>query len=84
MRSIDYSRLLTSPQQDQLTKIVFAKAQAMCHDFNDCSKTFQHLDYVIGFNTGDIIWLEAVSQKYSHLNKNVCLEHFTLDSQDGY
>lgn len=56
----------------------------MCHDFNDCSKTFQHLDYVVGFNTGDIIWLEAISQKYSHLNKNVRLVYSSSNFDNSF
>lgn len=51
-------------------KILFTKAHALCHDFNDFSKTAAHLDVIIGFNTADLIWYEAMTQKYARLNKN--------------
>jgi len=52
-------------------KILFTKAHALCHDFNDYSKTPTHLDVIMGFNTSEFIWYEAMSQKYARLNKNV-------------
>jgi catabolite repression protein CreC len=29
------------------------------------------MDVIMGFSTGDIIWYEPMSQKYTRLNKNV-------------
>ncbi len=54
-----------------MTKLLFTKAHALCHDVNLTTKKFNHLDVVIGFSTGDIIWYEPISQKYARLNKNV-------------
>jgi hypothetical protein len=31
-----------------------------------------HVDLIMGFSTGEIIWFEPISQKYTRLNKNVC------------
>lgn len=59
------------PQVDNLTKILFTKAHALCHDVNDVMKSSTHIDLVLGFSTGDIIWYEPMSQKYARLNKNV-------------
>lgn len=62
---------LTSPiKEEHLTKILFTKAHALCHDINHVTKGPNHLDIVMGFSTGDIIWYEPMSQKYSRLNKN--------------
>ncbi|KAF3048702.1 hypothetical protein E8E11_008024 [Didymella keratinophila] len=62
---------LTSPtKEEHLTKILFTKAHALCHDINQVTKGPNHLDIVMGFSTGDIIWYEPMSQKYSRLNKN--------------
>lgn len=62
---------LIRSQQEQLMKIILAKAYALCHDFNEVTKTTAHLDYIVGCNTADILWFEPISQKYAHLNKNV-------------
>ena len=50
-------------------KIVFAKANMLCHDVNSFTKSRNHLDVVMGASTGDIVWFEAFSQKYVRINK---------------
>jgi hypothetical protein len=62
---------LTGDQEEHLTKILFTKAHALCHDVNSITKGPGHLDVVMGFSTGDIIWYEPMSQKYTRINKNV-------------
>lgn len=57
-------------QTEQLTKILFTKAHALCHDINQFTKTATHLDVILGFSSSDFIWYEPVSQKYARLNKN--------------
>lgn len=62
---------LTSPtKEEHLTKILFTKAHALCHDINQITKGPNHLDIIIGFSTGDMIWYEPMSQKYARINKN--------------
>lgn len=56
---------------ENLTKILFTKAHALCHDINPVTKSSTHLDFVMGSSTGDFIWYEPISQKYARLNKNV-------------
>ena len=63
--------LTKSMQEENLTKILFTKAHALCHDINPMTKSLTHIDMVMGFSTGDIIWYEPMSQKYARLNKNV-------------
>ena len=58
-------------QADQLMKIIFSKAHALCHDVNTTTKTPLHLDVILGFSTSDIMWYEPFSQKYTRINKNV-------------
>lgn len=58
-------------QEEHLTKILFTKAHALCHDINAITKGPTHIDVVLGFSTGDIIWYEPISQKYVRINKNV-------------
>lgn len=56
-----------------MSKVLFTKAHALCHDVNAFTKTTNHLDIIIGFNTSDIIWYEPISQKYARINKNGCI-----------
>lgn len=63
---------LSSPSKaDYLTKILFTKAHCLSHDVNLVTKGPSHLDVIMGFSTGEIIWWEPVSQRYTRLNKNV-------------
>lgn len=34
------------------------------------TKSLNHIDLIMGFSTGEIIWFEPISQKYTRLNKN--------------
>ena len=58
-------------QAEYLTKILFTKAHCLCHDVNRVTKSPTHIDVVMGFSTGEIIWWEPISQRYTRLNKNV-------------
>ncbi|RDA91254.1 hypothetical protein CP533_0648 [Ophiocordyceps camponoti-saundersi (nom. inval.)] len=62
---------LSSPcKQEYLTKILFTKAHCLCHDVNKATKSASHMDVIMGFSTGEIIWWEPMSQRYTRLNKN--------------
>ncbi|ESZ96715.1 hypothetical protein SBOR_2859 [Sclerotinia borealis F-4128] len=61
---------LSSPNKDHLLKILFTKAHCLCHDVNQVTKGPNHIDLMMGFSTGEIIWFEPFTQKYSRLNKN--------------
>jgi hypothetical protein len=54
-------------------KILFTKAHCLCHDVNSVTKSSSHIDLIMGFSTGEIIWFEPMTQKYTRLNKNVNL-----------
>ncbi len=64
-------RVLTPQQQDYLTKILFTKAHCLCHDVNKTTRSASHIDVIMGFSTGEVIWWEPISQRYTRLNKNV-------------
>lgn len=70
-RIMDCSDTADEDQAESLNKILFTKAHALCHEVNPVTKSATHLDVIIGFSTGDIIWYEPMSQKYSRINKNV-------------
>ncbi|KAG9235779.1 WD40-repeat-containing domain protein [Amylocarpus encephaloides] len=62
---------MSSPQkQEHLTKILFTKGHCLCHDINQVTKSQTHIDLIMGFSTGEIIWYDPISQKYTRLNKN--------------
>jgi len=62
---------LSSPSKaEYLTKILFTKAHCLCHDVNKVTKSSTHIDLVMGFSTGEVIWWEPITQRYTRLNKN--------------
>jgi len=62
--------LSSETKVENMTKVLFTKAHALCHDVNQLTKDKTHVDVILGFNTSDIIWYEPVTQKYARLNKN--------------
>jgi hypothetical protein len=61
--------ILTPSQAEYLIKLLFAKNNCLCHDINQTSKTASHVDVILGFATGDLVWFEPFSQRYSRINK---------------
>mgnify|MGYP000389097164 CR=1 FL=1 len=39
------------------------------HDVNCCTKSWNSLDVIVGFQTGDLIWVDPIAAKYSRINK---------------
>ncbi|KAK5652718.1 hypothetical protein OQA88_9571 [Cercophora sp. LCS_1] len=70
-RSFQWLDLASSSKADYLTKILFTKAHCLCHDVNRLTKSLAHIDVIMGFSTGEIIWWEPISQRYTRLNKNL-------------
>ncbi|PNH46682.1 hypothetical protein VD0002_g8188 [Verticillium dahliae] len=69
-RAFQWLDLSAWQKQDYLTKILFTRAHCLCHDINPVTKSLGHIDVIMGFSTGEIIWWEPVSQRYTRLNKN--------------
>ena len=63
---------------------MFTKAHCLCHDVNRLTKSSSHIDVIMGFSTGEIIWWEPVSQRYTRLNKNVSLQGCDMDTLGVY
>lgn len=61
----------SSIQTEFIIKILFSKAHMLCHNINSYTKGPSHLDVIMGASSADIMWLEAFSQKYNRINKNV-------------
>lgn len=69
-RAFMWLDLSSDLKTENMTKVLFTKAHALCHDLNPVTKSNTHLDLILGFNTSDIIWYEPMSQKYARINKN--------------
>ncbi|PKC74547.1 WD40 repeat-like protein [Rhizophagus irregularis] len=59
---------LTKPKEP-LSRVIFTKAHPICHDVNQLTRSCDHLDVIIGFSSGDIIWFDPLCNKYDRLNK---------------
>lgn len=79
-RAFVWLDLSSDTKTENLTKVLFTKAHAMCHDFNQFTKSSNHLDIVLGFNTGDVIWYEPTTQKYARINKNGLINSSPISS----
>ncbi|KAF2472563.1 WD40 repeat-like protein [Lindgomyces ingoldianus] len=69
-RALQWLDLSSPTKEEHMTKILFTKAHALCHDVNLVTRGPNHIDMIMGFSTGDIIWYEPMSQKYVRINKN--------------
>ncbi|KAH9484123.1 putative catabolite repression protein creC [Psilocybe cubensis] len=57
-----------SKAKEPLSRITFS-AHPTCHDINISTANPDRLDVIIGFNTGDLIWLDPINSRYGRLNK---------------
>ncbi|KAF8891256.1 catabolite repression protein creC [Infundibulicybe gibba] len=57
-----------SKAREPLSRITFS-AHPTCHDVNVATASHERLDIIIGFSTGDLVWLDPISSRYSRLNK---------------
>ncbi|ROW13555.1 hypothetical protein VPNG_04454 [Cytospora leucostoma] len=69
-RAFQWLDLSAPNKADYMTKVLFTKAHCLCHDVNQVTKSANHIDVIMGFSTGEVIWWEATSQRYARLNKN--------------
>ncbi|KAI5807410.1 catabolite repression protein creC [Peziza echinospora] len=58
-------------KNEPLSKLLFTKSHPICHDANTLTRSASHMDVVIGFSSGDIMWFDPMSNKYARINKNV-------------
>ncbi|CAO3597832.1 unnamed protein product [Absidia cylindrospora] len=54
---------------EPLSRIIFAQAYPTSHDVNLLTRGSDHLDIIIGFTSGDIIWFDPLCNKYGRINK---------------
>ncbi|KAJ3878871.1 catabolite repression protein creC [Lentinula edodes] len=58
--------------KEPLSRTMFS-AYPTCHSINQFTASPEHLDIIIGFHTGDLIWLDPISSRYHRLNKGGCV-----------
>ncbi|KAF5381077.1 hypothetical protein D9615_004171 [Tricholomella constricta] len=63
-----------SKAKDPLSRITFSK-HPTCHDVNASTASPEHLDVVIGFSSGDLVWLDPITSRYARLNKQGCISN---------
>ncbi|KAJ1655554.1 hypothetical protein IWQ61_004716 [Dispira simplex] len=96
-RSFFWADLGCRPQEP-LARMDFHKAVPTCHDVNLLTRSGASLDIIIGFNTGDLIWFDPITQKRCRLNQQGIINassvtsvrwvpgsesHFMASFQDG-
>ncbi|KAF9947938.1 hypothetical protein BGZ72_010140 [Mortierella alpina] len=72
-RTFAWSDLGQKPNEP-LSQISFSKAFPTSHDVNVLTRSCDHLDVIIGFSTGDIIWFDPLCNKYYRLNKQAIIK----------
>jgi hypothetical protein len=63
----------TGQPKEPLSRIIFARSYPTVHDVNMLTRGSDHLDIIIGFSTGDILWFDPLCNKYGRINKGVSL-----------
>ncbi|KAG6906339.1 hypothetical protein DXG01_014420 [Tephrocybe rancida] len=63
-----------SKAKDPLAKITFS-THPTCHDVNATTASPEHLDVIIGFSSGDLVWLDPITSRYARLNKQGCISN---------
>ncbi|TNY20229.1 WD40-repeat-containing domain protein [Rhodotorula diobovata] len=58
--------------KDALARVIFASFPT-CVDANQHTASGSQIDVLVGFATGDIIWLDPLTARYSRYNKSGCI-----------
>ncbi|GAA5874953.1 hypothetical protein JCM3774_000458 [Rhodotorula dairenensis] len=59
-------------RKDSLSRIVFASFPT-CVDANQHTASGTQIDVLVGFVTGDILWMDPLTARYSRFNKSGCI-----------
>ena len=54
--------------KEPLARVLFASAP-VCHDVNQQTASQDAIDVLLGFDSGDILWIDAVALRYNRINK---------------
>jgi len=70
-KSVFWFTQLQNKIRDPAVRLLFVHSP-LCHDINQYTQQPDRLDVAIGFNTGDILWVDPISQRYQRINKDGC------------
>ncbi|CAO1625039.1 unnamed protein product [Sympodiomycopsis kandeliae] len=62
---------LADPQgsvESPLARILFSSPPS-AHDINQLTRSYSTLDVIVGFPTGDILWMDLITMRYTRINK---------------
>uniref|UniRef100_V5E4M9 Uncharacterized protein n=1 Tax=Kalmanozyma brasiliensis (strain GHG001) TaxID=1365824 RepID=V5E4M9_KALBG len=71
-RSLFWLADTTGRTKESLGRITFGASPSV-HDVNQFTRAHDRLDLIIGFVTGDLIWLDPIAAKYTRVNKGGCI-----------
>ncbi|WFC93939.1 hypothetical protein MBRA1_000565 [Malassezia brasiliensis] len=54
--------------REPIARVTFSTSPT-CIDVNQFTRSADRLDVIVGFNSGDLIWIDPVSLRYSRINK---------------
>ncbi|KAF8077709.1 catabolite repression protein creC [Lyophyllum atratum] len=63
-----------SKAKDPLARVTFS-THPTCHDVNVSTASPEHLDVIVGFSSGDLVWLDPITSRYTRLNKQGCISN---------
>ncbi|KAH0583600.1 hypothetical protein H2248_009219 [Termitomyces sp. 'cryptogamus'] len=63
-----------SKAKDPLARVTFS-THPTCHAVNTTTASPEHLDVIIGFSSGDLVWLDPIASRYARLNKQGCISN---------
>ncbi|BGP30078.1 hypothetical protein JCM10296v2_001830 [Rhodotorula toruloides] len=66
-------------KKDSLSRVIFANFPT-CIDANQHTASHTQVDVLIGFNSGDIVWMDPLTARYSRFNKSGCITSSAVTS----
>ncbi|GJN88567.1 hypothetical protein Rhopal_001533-T1 [Rhodotorula paludigena] len=66
-------------KKDALARVIFSSFPT-CIDANQHTASGSQIDVLIGFNSGDIIWMDPLTARYSRFNKSGCITSSAITS----
>lgn len=77
---LDMSSQAPQGRGEPLAKINFAKEWPLCHAINPYTASTQQLDLIVGMSSGDLVWLDLISQRYERINKTGNVSHSPISA----
>lgn len=70
-KSVFWLTQLQNKIRDPAIRLLFNHSP-LCHDINQYTRQPDRLDVAIGFNSGDILWVDPIAQRFARINKDGC------------